>query len=628
MTDVSTTPATTPAFPAVVHTYTDALRLLRDQGPTSLSRVAELTGRVRSNLRRDKPRLIEAGVLLCDDDNSELLTVTDTGLQWVAGQDVAEGRAPAIDRPADGDRRWPHQIGDILFLNHAQILPDPAQVRADWDSEEAVADLDALRQDILENGLLLNLVVRGPIDRAEAESDRDSLPAQAASDRVASDSSLYVLVAGERRWRAIGAAINEDDWPRDRLIPCRLHQADDLGYRLAALAENLQRRNLNPLEKARAFDGLAEAYLAAGLEDDKINRQIADRVGVTIEHIQQHRAFLKLDEADQLRLTLPKDDPRRLTVRDARAKLARKTEKDTAWSPLQLPADDQLTLAELTHAVRAFGAYLGRQIPVASGARTDAAALRLAEVNLIALSDTPHSWGEDAGHYRAALYGWGTQDACRNAWPALLGDDDPDVRNHALASMQRERARVPEPGHLYVTPWLNPPFALTPEGQAVLDSVAAQEQARQAADRQRREEREARTGRLALTRVHADALLARAATAPAAPLIEDIDQIARQIEHPLPWTATAEGEVIDSAGEEVTDLRQFGFGFDDGTISLAMLIAVAVNTAAGLATPPLRIQTDQDDDDGQTARAEEINEWDVALGITDADDDADDAEAA
>ena len=51
------------AFPAVVHTYTDALRLLRDEGPLTLAQVADLTGRVKSNLRRDKPRLIEAGVL-------------------------------------------------------------------------------------------------------------------------------------------------------------------------------------------------------------------------------------------------------------------------------------------------------------------------------------------------------------------------------------------------------------------------------------------------------------------------------------------------------------------------------------------------------------------------------------
>src|SRR5215468_5210265 len=104
----------------------------------------------------------------------------------------------------------------------AQIDPNPDQPRRTFDPGALTALADSIRV----HGVLQPVVVRRAGDR-------------------------YELVVGERRWRAskqaglasIPAVVLEID-PRDRLE--------------VALVENVQRRDLNPIELAVAFRALAD----------------------------------------------------------------------------------------------------------------------------------------------------------------------------------------------------------------------------------------------------------------------------------------------------------------------------------------------------------------------------------
>jgi ParB family chromosome partitioning protein len=120
----------------------------------------------------------------------------------------------------------------------ALVRPNPFQPRTDFDE----ADLKALADSIRREGLLQPVVVR---------------PA---------GGGLYQLVAGERRWRAAKLA------GLDRL-PALVREVDDRKMLELALVENIQRRDLNPIEKARAFRQLMQL-------NSWTQEQLADAVGL------------------------------------------------------------------------------------------------------------------------------------------------------------------------------------------------------------------------------------------------------------------------------------------------------------------------------------------------------------
>lgn len=105
-----------------------------------------------------------------------------------------------------------------------QIRPNPRQPRAGF-SEEAFGELVA---SVREQGVLQPVLVR---------------PVAAG----------YELVAGERRWRAAVAA-------GLRTIPAVVREMDDRASAEAALVENLQREDLNPVERAVAYRRLIDEF--------------------------------------------------------------------------------------------------------------------------------------------------------------------------------------------------------------------------------------------------------------------------------------------------------------------------------------------------------------------------------
>jgi ParB family chromosome partitioning protein len=129
------------------------------------------------------------------------------------------------------------QVANIAQVPVDQILTNPHQPRKDFDADE----LAALKQSLTTHGLLQPVVVR------------------------ATDAG-YQLIAGERRLRAA----REVGWKE---IPVRVVDLNDQQTFEAALVENLQRADLNPIEKALGFRDYLSQYKLT-------QEELAHRVGL------------------------------------------------------------------------------------------------------------------------------------------------------------------------------------------------------------------------------------------------------------------------------------------------------------------------------------------------------------
>ncbi|WP_312126532.1 ParB/RepB/Spo0J family partition protein [Brevundimonas sp.] len=545
-----------------------ALRAMPHDG-WGLTELAKHLNRDKSNLLKTLDRLEKEGLLRFNPLTHGLSDAGQRQLDMISRAENGGAHEPGLPEGAG--------VTGMFWLRHAEIQPDPDNARRDWESDEARDDLDGLRADIVTNGLLQNLVVRGP----DAEGK-------------------YTLVGGERRWRAIGEAITDGDIEADTPFACRLLEADDLGVRLAALAENLQRRNLNPIEKARAFEGLADAGLS--------NKEIAERVSSTPEHIQQHRRFLQLDEADQQRMTLAKDDPRHLSVRDARQKLATKSQTEEAAAAqaerdAKITPEIRLAMAEFAHRLSIEATYTYADLPVGADARQHPTAVALSKLGWLLFSSEPQTYGAALGYYSLRVSYSALQEL-----PAWRNSQDRDELYAGLANTYAEFG-VPAPANGYINGWLNPDPDLTPEGEAIIaeaqqraDAARAQREKQEEADRLRRE-------RWARAREEHAALLSSPAEIALKRIGATTMATAEAIDHPLPWTLFDNGEVKDAQGEMVKTFGQWG-RVDDQDMALAQIIVVAVNSAAGLDTPPILSSAEAeseegDDDEGAAAEEEE-----------------------
>ena len=130
----------------------------------------------------------------------------------------------------------PEEEREFLRIGVDEIQPNPDQPRSRFDDEA----LEELAASIEEVGVLQPVVVR----RSEGG---------------------YVLVAGERRWRAAKKAGLDS-------IPAVVRESSDDSALVEALIENVQRQDLTPLEEAHAYKQLLEEY---GMTQE----EVAQRVG-------------------------------------------------------------------------------------------------------------------------------------------------------------------------------------------------------------------------------------------------------------------------------------------------------------------------------------------------------------
>ncbi len=156
-------------------------------------------------------------------------------------------------------------FGDSIFwIEVEKIKPNPYQPRRDFDE----ARLKDLSESIRMYGVLQPLVVT----RREYEKEGGGLAVE------------YELIAGERRLRASKLAGLQQ-------VPVLIRSGEeDARVKLElAIIENLQREDINSVDRARAFDRLAKEF---GMK----HIQIAEKVGKSREYVSNTMRILMLPE--------------------------------------------------------------------------------------------------------------------------------------------------------------------------------------------------------------------------------------------------------------------------------------------------------------------------------------------
>ncbi len=148
----------------------------------------------------------------------------------------------------------PAERRGLINLGIEELLPDKTQPRRYFDD----LHLNELADSIRSKGVLLPLIVRRTQEG-------------------------YVIVAGERRWRAAQKA-------GLRELPVMVKEVTEKEAFELALIENIQREDLNPLEEAEAYRRLIEEH---GLTQE----ELASRVGKERSTVANALRLLRLPEA-------------------------------------------------------------------------------------------------------------------------------------------------------------------------------------------------------------------------------------------------------------------------------------------------------------------------------------------
>jgi ParB family chromosome partitioning protein len=148
---------------------------------------------------------------------------------------------------------FPTGQASMVELEISQVRPNPRQPRRVFDDDAIQRLADSVRAD----GVVQPIIVRDVGDG-------------------------YEIIAGERRWRAARLA-------GLRTIPSLVRSADERELLILALAENVAREDLNPVDQARAYAVLAD-------ELDLSQTEIARRVGKSRPAVANTMRLLELPD--------------------------------------------------------------------------------------------------------------------------------------------------------------------------------------------------------------------------------------------------------------------------------------------------------------------------------------------
>ena len=167
------------------------------------------------------------------------------GLGTLLGEVADLNRAPVKPeaKPADG----------VLLVKTRLIEPNRNQPRKNFNDEE----LNELADSIRVQGVIQPLIV---VKKGER----------------------YEIVAGERRWRAAKIVGLKE-------IPVLVREYDEAKIAEIALIENLQRKDLNPIEEAEAFRRLMDEYKMT-------QEELSERISKSRASIANALRLLKLPE--------------------------------------------------------------------------------------------------------------------------------------------------------------------------------------------------------------------------------------------------------------------------------------------------------------------------------------------
>ncbi len=141
----------------------------------------------------------------------------------------------------------------VTLLPLSQVIANPQQPRRDFDQEK----LSELANSIKEYGIVQPIIVQKPLQ-----------------------GNQYMIVAGERRWRAAQFVGLQE-------IPCIIRELTSVQVEELSLVENIQRQDLQPLEEAMALQQLTES---CGYTQETL----ADKLGKSRSYVANSLRLLKL----------------------------------------------------------------------------------------------------------------------------------------------------------------------------------------------------------------------------------------------------------------------------------------------------------------------------------------------
>lgn len=211
--------------------------------------------------------------------------------------------------------------GGVLTLRISEVEPNKKQPRHTFD-EESIANL---AESIRENGLIQPIVVR-------------------------KTAMGYQIIAGERRWRACRMLGMND-------ITAVVKEFDDEQVAKAALIENIQREDLNPIEEAAAYKDLMEKYEMTQEQLSKVVGKSRSSIANSVrmldmpELIQNYLINGKLSIGQAKAIASAKDEEAmeqiarqasdgKLTVRGIEKLIAKLAEEESAEEQVEAPDEN------------------------------------------------------------------------------------------------------------------------------------------------------------------------------------------------------------------------------------------------------------------------------------------------
>ena len=159
--------------------------------------------------------------------------------------------------PVDAKLKPMSQMAEIEI---ADIIPNPTQPRTQFDEEA----LDELADSIRQLGVIQPVTVKK------------------------GDGGKYVIISGERRWRAAQRADL-------KTLPAYIREVDDENLHAMALVENIQRQDLNAIEIALGMQRLID-------ECNLTQEALSEKVGKKRSTVSNYMRLLKLPNEVQLAL--------------------------------------------------------------------------------------------------------------------------------------------------------------------------------------------------------------------------------------------------------------------------------------------------------------------------------------
>ena len=151
-------------------------------------------------------------------------------------------------------------MNSMREIELSKIIPNPTQPRSTFDDEAMAELVDSIRT----LGVIQPITVKRNTDNE------------------------YVIISGERRWRASKAAGLE-------VVPAYIREVDDANLHAMALVENIQRQDLNAIEIALGLQRLVDE---CGLTQDSL----AEKVGKKRSTVSNYMRLLNLPDQVQLAL--------------------------------------------------------------------------------------------------------------------------------------------------------------------------------------------------------------------------------------------------------------------------------------------------------------------------------------